>query len=218
MGGGLGAALLLPTVEPRRHDSGPGNRLSLMRRGCSRAAGRRRGGLPGPSPTAAPLSAAAALGAAPARALLRPRARLEVLPAPSTCELAGLRLEEKSPHWTSGLRLAAPFGTPRVPVPGAHSPWAPGPQGGRGGRPLSVGAAINAAHPGGRADSPAPRWREWRWVKDRRQGRWTGGNPETRRSCGSAVARTAPPKGVRASRAGGSARTSCAAPEARVGH
>lgn len=44
------------------------------------------------------------------------------------------------------------------------------------------------------------------------------GRPGKAAELGPEVARAAPPEGVRAGRAARSARTSCAAPEARVGH
>lgn len=44
------------------------------------------------------------------------------------------------------------------------------------------------------------------------------GRPGNAAELGPEVARAAPPEGVRAARAARSARTSCAAPEARVGH
>lgn len=72
-------------------------------------------------------------------------------------------------------------------------------------------------HPFGAQSPETPGWREGRGVQDRWRDRgeaeaWGLRRAGARGDGGSA------PEGVRTGRVGGSVRTSCAAPEARVGH
>lgn len=70
-----------------------------------------------------------ARGAVPARAAKRPRVRLAMLPAPSTCDPAGLRLEKRPYRTRASLSLAAPVRTPFYRAGG-----------GRGAKPLGFGS------------------------------------------------------------------------------